>query len=166
MVFYNDRTELKINNIILHHKLSKNETRWKSRIKGTIFIVLFCFVMVSLHSVGDRRDLGYSKGTALRVNSSMAGTVPRHYNATVCASKLLEQSVAWIWPVPTGTLPEQLPGTAQQPEESRACAQQGICMRSPCFGGWDEQSQAVPCYLASALRNVHEHIWFTNVDMA
>lgn len=48
--------------------------------------------MVSLHSTRDRRDLEYSKGAALQVNSSMAGTVSRHYNATVCTSELSDQS--------------------------------------------------------------------------
>jgi len=100
-----------------------------------MFIELFCFVIVSLHSVIDRRVLGYSKGTALQIISSMAGTVPRCGNATLCASELLEQSAASICPVPTRTFPKLLPGTAQEPDEPRARAQQGICMWSPCFGG-------------------------------
>lgn len=72
-----------------------------------------CFVFYTQYwfpsSASDKSDLAYSHCTALPVNSSTAGPVPRHHNASVCAREWLEQSVAWAWPVPTSTFPQQFP---------------------------------------------------------
>lgn len=114
-------------------------------------------------SASDRSNLGYSQGTALWANSSTAGLVPRHQNATVCARELLEQSVAWAWPVPASTFPSssQAQSSSQKsPEPNR------IFVCSHPLSEAEMNRQAIPHCLASALRNVPKHIWFTNINTA